>query len=222
MTSSVTGVYSSNNGLDYLVNSFSDSITSLDSVPTTISAVASIGSYGTSTSSETSKARAPVAIETQSEVNLMNYTTAEIHHHTSAVPRRSFSSSMLNYRGQLNLCWSLIYVTYIYPHASIFTTETARALLPTRTKSEVTVSKHVSLDSTSLLVSSTNHITVDEIHQSSVSHDRFSSGVHNTGTNPKQVLIFPYTCFLHIHIHTHTPMHIFPLYSTAHADKNYP
>lgn len=121
MTSSVTGGYSSNNDLDYLVNSFSDSITSPDIFATV--AFASIGSYGTSTSIETSKAisgtlpltftlsvitsttsttdttRASMPIETQSEVSLMYHTTAEIHHHTSAVLRRSFSSSMLNYRG---------------------------------------------------------------------------------------------------------------------------
>lgn len=105
MTSSVT--YSSNNELDYLVNIFSDSITSFNSFATAISsvAVASTGSYGTITSSETPKAisgtppptftlstitlttdttTGPVPIQTQTEVSLM-HSTAEIHHHTSAI-----------------------------------------------------------------------------------------------------------------------------------------
>lgn len=136
MTSSVT--YSSNNELDYLVNIFSDSITIPNSFATAISsvAVASTGSYGTITSSETSKAipgmppptftlstitsmtlttdttTGSVPIQTQTEVSLMHSTTAEIHHHTSAVLlRTSFSLSMHNYGGQLN---DLSYTYVIY------------------------------------------------------------------------------------------------------------
>ena len=121
MTSSVT--YSSNNELDYMVNIFSDSITIT-------------GSYGTITSIETPKAisgtppptftlstitsmtlttdttTGPVPIQTQTEVSLMYSTTAEIHHHTSAVQlRTSFSLSMHNYGGQLN---DLSYTYVIY------------------------------------------------------------------------------------------------------------
>ena len=47
---------------------------------------------------------------------------------------------------------------------------------------EVTVSKHVSLDS---MVSATDHNKLSTVHHhSSVLHERFSSGMHNTGTNP--------------------------------------
>lgn len=135
-----------------------------------------------------------VPIQTQSEgssislpVSSTSYTTAKIHQHTSAVSlKTSFSSSMHNY-GVNPMHVDLSYTCHI------FTTETAKAVVPTQPIGseghEMTVSEPVSSHSISLLISSTDHVklsTVDEIHRhSSVSvktrHGRLSSGIQNTG-----------------------------------------
>lgn len=189
ITSSTIGGY-----LDYfLSSSISDSIMSgtASSSETSVHSVTVPGTplpvftlpaiTSTTATAERTKVSVPIQTKSTGAEGSVSITTAETHQPTSVSLKTSLSSGMDNYRDQSNE-----HCTHLHIFMNIFIAETAKALVPTQTKStmahEISMSEHASLDlsiSSTDLEHHTESYTVKTQHHTSIStHEKFSSGMH--------------------------------------------